>query len=291
MSSEKNKVVKWYGGGNPGQGDILYYQNGDWVKLPIGEIGQYLIAQGGTTPPIWDYLGSAPEAPLNLAAVGSTTAIEIALTWDTAIGADTYSVYRATDTGGPYTSIQTGVATNNYTDYPPAAGTYYYVVTAVNPIGESLYSNEASDLTAIEIPIGSIVAWSGTSPPANWAFCDGSSGTPDLRNKFIVGAGNTYNPGNSGGTNTVNLSTHTHPFVGNHTHPNFTVSIGNNITPANITTDITGSPQPTYHQVTHNHPNSTTQLQANTSPISGTNAPSYDNRKQWFMLAWIMKIS
>ena len=40
------------------------------------------------------------------------------------------------------------------------------------------------------VPVGCIVLWSGTvaSIPANWHLCDGSSGTPDLRNKFVIGA-------------------------------------------------------------------------------------------------------
>jgi hypothetical protein len=40
------------------------------------------------------------------------------------------------------------------------------------------------------IPIGGIIMWSGsiTSIPAGWNLCDGTSGTPDLRNRFIVGA-------------------------------------------------------------------------------------------------------
>ena len=40
------------------------------------------------------------------------------------------------------------------------------------------------------LPIGSIVIWSGTvaSIPSGWQLCDGSNGTPDLRDRFVVGA-------------------------------------------------------------------------------------------------------
>jgi hypothetical protein len=57
------------------------------------------------------------------------------------------------------------------------------------------------------IPTGVIVMWSGTvaSIPAGWALCNGTNGTPDLRDRFIVGAGNTYTPGNTGGA--VNKTT------------------------------------------------------------------------------------
>jgi hypothetical protein len=50
--------------------------------------------------------------------------------------------------------------------------------------------------------------------PEKWALCDGSLGTPDLRNQFILGAGGAKNPGDTGGA--VN---HTHDFTSNlHSH-------------------------------------------------------------------------
>ena len=44
--------------------------------------------------------------------------------------------------------------------------------------------------------------WSGAvnNIPGGWALCDGTNGAPDLRDRFIVGAGNTYTPGNTGGS-------------------------------------------------------------------------------------------
>jgi len=63
--------------------------------------------------------------------------------------------------------------------------------------------------------------------PDGWALCDGTNGTPDLRDKFIVGSGSTYSVGDTGGLNAVTLTTaqlpsHTHAsgsLAGNsHTH-------------------------------------------------------------------------
>lgn len=50
-------------------------------------------------------------------------------------------------------------------------------------------------------PIGMIVLWSGSiaTIPDGWALCNGSNGTPDLRNRFVVGAGTTYGVGATGG--------------------------------------------------------------------------------------------
>jgi microcystin-dependent protein len=38
------------------------------------------------------------------------------------------------------------------------------------------------------VPIGGIIMWSGTTVPTNWALCDGSNSTPDLRGRFVIGA-------------------------------------------------------------------------------------------------------
>lgn len=61
------------------------------------------------------------------------------------------------------------------------------------------------------IPVGGIIMWSGNSGniPENWALCNGGSGTPDLRDRFIVGSGTTYATGDTGGSTTKDIS-HTH---------------------------------------------------------------------------------
>jgi hypothetical protein len=57
-----------------------------------------------------------------------------------------------------------------------------------------------------------ITLWSGSiaSIPSGFALCDGTSGTPDLRDKFIVGAGSTYAVDATGGSADATLPTHTH---------------------------------------------------------------------------------
>lgn len=61
------------------------------------------------------------------------------------------------------------------------------------------------------IPIGGIILWSGAIAdiPESWALCDGDNGTPDLRNSFIVAAGDTYAVDDTGGEDSSDLS-HTH---------------------------------------------------------------------------------
>lgn len=67
------------------------------------------------------------------------------------------------------------------------------------------------------ISSGMIVIWSGSeaSIPSGFLLCNGSSGTPDLRSRFVVGAGSTYAVGDTGGANTISsLPAHTHGFSG-----------------------------------------------------------------------------
>lgn len=69
----------------------------------------------------------------------------------------------------------------------------------------------AADLNNGPVPIGGIIMWSGTvaNIPAGWALCDGQNGTPDLRGRFVVGAGGAghpYQPGATGGSETVTLT-------------------------------------------------------------------------------------
>lgn len=110
------------------------------------------------------------------------------------------------------------------------------------------------------LPSGIISLWHGAivDIPAGWILCDGNNGTPDLRNKFIVGAGDSYAVGATGGA-----SAHSHSFTSNgHSH-NVTGGVG-----LTIGTDYSGT---------------TSTETATGSTNSKSNLPPY------YALAWIMK--
>lgn len=57
------------------------------------------------------------------------------------------------------------------------------------------------------LPVGAIIIWSGAigDIPTGWQICDGTNGTPNLRDRFVVGAGSTYAVDATGGSATVDL--------------------------------------------------------------------------------------
>ena len=86
------------------------------------------------------------------------------------------------------------------------------------------------------IPVGTIAMYGSASAPSGWQLCNGGSAStsalqsvvgsnvPDLRDKFIVGGGNSYSHGNNGGNANITLSTANLP---SHTHGDGTLSASN----------------------------------------------------------------
>jgi hypothetical protein len=98
------------------------------------------------------------------------------------------------------------------------AGFFYkFVLSDANDVVIQTYDNlygivDAQPPAATPIPAGGILLWSGSigSIPAGYVLCNGNNGTPDLRDRFIVGAGSTYAVNATGGSADSILPTHTH---------------------------------------------------------------------------------
>jgi len=67
------------------------------------------------------------------------------------------------------------------------------------------------------VPSGAILLWSGSSLaiPTGWFLCNGLNGTPNLTNRFVLGAGDSYAVGATGGSTDSVVVSHTHVVQGN----------------------------------------------------------------------------
>jgi hypothetical protein len=154
----------------------------------------------------------APGAPAGLTATAVSTS-QINLAWNGATNAATYTVQRSTTNGGPYAILATGVTATNYTDTHLTSGTtYYYLVSAVNPVGQSADSAPVGATTlsqprvaGISLVGGSLV-FSGTNGSVGGAYTLWSAtnlATP-LTNWLPAGSGVFDGKGNFRITNAIN---------------------------------------------------------------------------------------
>ena len=142
--------------------------------------------------------------------------------------------------------------------------------------------------SAPAVPSGGIILWSGStgSVPSGWYLCDGTNGTPDLRNSFIVGAGNTYAVGATGGSADAVVVSHIHTATSTVTDPghkhgsDFTgdSSVGGSGTG----NQLAGN---TAHLMTTATTGITVGTTIATAGVSGTN----QNLPPYYALAYIMK--
>jgi microcystin-dependent protein len=182
-----------------------------------------------------------------------------------------------------------------------------------NAISSAINSKaDNSDLQALApVPQGGIIMWSGSigTIPIGWAICNGLNGTPDLRNRFVVAAGDTYSPNDTGGADFVTLSesempSHSHSMssAGSHTHTGSTSVDGGhrhnipNAGPGSGRSVDNNNRGPEFAQETdfagdHSH---SLNINSNGDHVhSMSNAggnQSHENRPPYYALAYIMKL-
>ncbi len=143
--------------------------------------------------------------------------------------------------------------------------------------------NNSSDITVdVEIKTftkGMIMMWYGdtSSVPDGWAICNGQNGTPDLRNRFVLGAGSSYGLGDTGGEASHTLTTSEMP---SHKH----------ISPFNERGEASGYP---WGIASSGHYGSNGGIDydnywAYTSPVGGGSA--HNNMPPYLALYYIMKL-
>ena len=181
----------------------------------------------------------------------------------------------------------------NLTDIPDSA---IAALTASKLTG-ALPAISGANLTGIEAFVqGMIILWYGNTGnvPPGFALCDGNNGTPDLRNRFVVGAGDSYNPNDTGGatSNTLTsdqLPTHTHSAsITDPGHQHSTSFDGKKYFPGGGSTSVSFGGAGGY-------PADVLSMNDNTTGISvsvgnnTTNGDSVENRPPYMALCYIMK--
>ncbi|AFH14478.1 tail collar fiber protein [Vibrio phage VvAW1] len=153
------------------------------------------------------------------------------------------------------------------------------MLAIVMSISPGVDPNQINKSFEARVPKGGIIMWSGASVPAGWALCDGQNDTPDLRDKFIRGAGGALNIGDTGGSNqeTVNTSSVSTGITASSTASNTTNTaeaepVGTPGTGINALTSVSTSVTTTINETSHNH-----SVTVNTVP-------------EFYALAYIIKL-
>jgi hypothetical protein len=121
-----------------------------------------------------------------------------------------------------FTAIAAAVASKADSNSPTFTGTPLAPTAAGGTNNTQIATTAfATAAAAAAFPVGGIIMWSGSvaSIPSGWALCNGSNGTPDLRNRFVVGAGSTYAVNATGGSADAIVVSHTHTATSTVTDP------------------------------------------------------------------------
>ena len=146
---------------------------------------------------------------------------------------------------------------------------------------------QAAPTATPSLPTGAIILWSGSlgSIPTGYVLCDGTNSTPDLRDRFIVGAGSNYAVAATGGTADAIVVSHTHtPTV---TDPGHAHNAG-------VAMLSTSRGSLAGYEAGGGSPNYNTTIDSNTTGISvsiasaGTSGTN-QNLPPYYALAYIMK--
>lgn len=171
---------------------------------------------------------------------------------------------------------------------------YKFVVKDANDVTIQTLDNlygilQQAPASAPAVPSGCIMLWSGAtgSIPSGWYLCNGQNGTPDLRNKFLVGAGDTYSVAQTGGSADAIVVSHTHTATSVVTDPghNHTYDKPSSFSPQSGS--ATQCLTPIY--ATTNTSTATTGITVATTNASTGTSGTNANLPPYYALAYIMK--
>ena len=216
---------------------------------------------------------------------------------DTLPSGNANKIVKGTEIDDEFEAIETAIATKSNISSPAFTGTPT-APTAADGTNTTQIATTAFVLTN-GVPSGAILMWSGSvaSIPSGWSLCDGTNSTPDLRNRFVVGAGDTYSVDATGGSADAIVVSHTHSVSDpGHQHDGTAYYRGEG---ADTSSDPSGNASTFYHENsghTRSSSNSfieggvrtetdTTGISISSTGSSGTNK----NLPPYYALAYIMK--
>jgi hypothetical protein len=159
--------------------------------------------------------------------------------------------------------------------------------TNTTQLATTAFVNASISASGLPLPAGMIVMWSGSvgTIPSGWLLCNGSNGTPDLRNRFVIGAGLTYPVAATGGSKDAVVVAHTH-IVGDPGHSHQMTRV---LTDLNVDARFDALSQfavaDDAEYTDRNTDSATTGITIATAGVSGTNA----NLPPYYALCYIMK--
>jgi microcystin-dependent protein len=126
---------------------------------------------------------------------------------------DSARIVKGTEIDTEFTAISAAIASKADSNSPTFTGTPAAPTATAGTNTTQLATTAFATAAALAaFPAGGIIMWSGSiaAIPSGWALCNGSSGTPDLRDRFVIGAGTTYAVNATGGSANATLPSHTH---------------------------------------------------------------------------------
>lgn len=139
-------------------------------------------------------------------------------------------IIKGTEIDNEYTAIASAISSKADTNSPTFTGTPLAPTASAGTnntqIATTAFVSAAITAGVSGFPSGGIIMWSGSvaNIPSGWVLCNGSNSTPDLRDRFVIGAGSSYAVGATGGSKDAIVVSHSHSFsgstgsAGSHTH-------------------------------------------------------------------------
>ena len=194
----------------------------------FGSAGQVLTSDGTDTK--WDASSNLPAGSSAQIAITDVSSGTPRLLLATGSGTQKDVLSNSNLTYNTSTQVIAGkisnISNHDTDDLSEGSTNLYHTIArvraAVSATGDLTY-NSSNGQFSVSVPSafvsGMIILWSGNTGniPTGFVLCDGNNGTPNLTDRFVVGAGSAYGVGATGGSSSVTLSTsnlpsHNHPF-------------------------------------------------------------------------------